>query len=86
MQWYNVNKFKPANTATECLVTTKSGAIGISKEITESKIILVDDNNWDAFAKAIFAINLTKSIPESFFNHFYWGKIAEKAYNAIKEI
>jgi hypothetical protein len=68
------------------LVTTKSGAIGISKEITESKMIVVDDNNWNEFANAILAINLTKNIPESFFRHFYWGNIAEKAAVAIKQI
>jgi hypothetical protein len=68
------------------LVTTKSGAIGISKKITENKMIVVDDNNLAEFTKAIFTINITKDIPESFFEHFYWGNIAEKAVAAIKQI
>lgn len=68
------------------LVTTKSGAIGISKEITESKMLVVNDNDWGEFTKAILAINITKDIPESFFKHFYWDNIAEKAAAAIKLI
>ena len=68
------------------LVTTKSGATGISKEITENKMIVVDDNNWDEFTTAILSISILKDIPESFFKHFYWGNIAEKAVVAIKQI
>jgi len=68
------------------LVSTKSGAIGISNQITGNKMTIIADNNWNEFAATIQKIDPNDNIPESFFNHFYWGKIAEKAYNTIKEI
>jgi hypothetical protein len=68
------------------LVSTKSGAIGISNQITGNKMTIIADNNWNEFAETIQKINPNNNIPESFFDHFYWGKIAEKAYNTIKEL
>jgi UDP-N-acetylglucosamine:LPS N-acetylglucosamine transferase len=65
------------------LVTTTSGAIGIPPEITGNKMKIIADNNWLEFAKAIVEMDTTANIPESYFNHFYWGNIAKKAAAAI---
>ncbi len=68
------------------LVTTESGAIGIPQEITGLKMKIIDDNNWDDFAKAIMEIDIATEIPNSYFEYFYWGNIAQKAVNAIEKI
>jgi UDP-N-acetylglucosamine:LPS N-acetylglucosamine transferase len=68
------------------LVTTESGAIGIPPEITGNKMKVIADNNWSEFAKAILNMDSTTNIPESYFNHFYWGNIAKKAADAIEQI
>jgi hypothetical protein len=61
------------------VISTKSGAIGISPEITGSKLYIVKDNEWVEFSNIIKTINPAESIPPAFFGHFYWGNIAAKA-------
>ena len=64
-------------------VSTVSGAIGVSKELTGKKLQIVADGNWDNFTNAIFEGNENKHIPEAFFDHFYWGNIARKAADIL---
>lgn len=65
------------------LVTTQSGAIGIPQNIVENKMIVIDDNDWNAFAQAIINIDITATISQQYFDYFYWDNIAAKASNAI---
>lgn len=66
-------------------ISTLEGAIGVPEEITGNKLKIVDHKNWEEFASAIINANPLKgSIGTSFFNHFFWDKIAEKAANIIK--
>lgn len=65
------------------LVTTKSGAIGIPEEITGNKMIVVDDNNWKSFADSIVQSNLSENLPDSFYNHFAWDNIIDRANNLL---
>ncbi len=67
------------------VVTTTSGAIGVPLAITGSKMKITEDDNWNNFSQAILKSKPESDIPESFFNHFYWGKIAEKAANILQE-
>ena len=60
------------------VVTTKSGAIGISKNITGDKMKIEEHNNWEKFAQEIIRFNNSADIPKEFFEYFYWGNIAEK--------
>ncbi|MEI9959229.1 MAG: hypothetical protein WDM90_23610 [Ferruginibacter sp.] len=40
---------------------------------------ITEDNNWNNFVELIMESNIDAVIPQAYFNHFYWGKIAEKA-------
>lgn len=66
-------------------ITTKSGAIGISKEVTGNKMIVVEDNDWKSFAHSIIN-NEATLIPDEFFKHFYWKNIVAKALRHIQQI
>ena len=68
------------------LVTTQSGAIGIPPSITGSKMKLINNNDWASFAKAIVEIDTKTDIPSTYFDHFYYGNIAQKVFNAIQKI
>ena len=61
------------------VVSSQSGAIGISAEVTGAKMKLVEDGNWAAFATEIINMQTAKQTPAVFFEHFYWGNITEKA-------
>ena len=65
------------------VVSSKSGAIGISAEVTGAKMKLVEDGNWAAFATEIINMQTAKQTPAVFFEHFYWGNIAEKAASVL---
>jgi polysaccharide biosynthesis protein PslH len=67
------------------VVTTTSGAIGVPLSITGEKMKIIEDDNWNSFSDAILKSKPEADIPEAFFNHFYWGKIAEKAVSILQE-
>ncbi len=66
------------------VVTTISGAVGVPQHITGEKMKIIEDNDWEKFADAVSTMNTTATIPAAFFNHFYWGKIAEKAATILQ--
>ena len=68
------------------VVSTKSGAIGIPAEVTADKMKLVADNDWESFAGQVISMNTVATTPRDFFDHFYWGSIAEKAKMAITSV
>lgn len=68
------------------LVTTQSGAIGIPPAITGSKMKLINNNDWASFAQAIIEIDTQINIPATYFQHFYYGNIAQKTFDAIQKI
>ncbi len=65
-------------------VSTKSGAIGVPQIIAGKKLIIVGDNDAKAFASAISGLNLNENTEAVFFNKFYWGNIAKKAFDIIR--
>lgn len=66
------------------VISTKSGAIGIPPNITGNKMIVAEDNDWEEITNNILSIKTDAEIPAEFFNHFYWGFIAERAAKAIE--
>ncbi len=64
-------------------ISTANGSIGVSPDITGKKLQIVPDGDWERFTNAIFEANTTENIPQTFFNHFYWGYIANKASEII---
>ncbi len=61
------------------VVSMQSGATGIPVSIAGQKMKITSDLDWQEFARQVIQINTESEMPDSFFNHFYWGKIAEKA-------
>ncbi|MDQ6843528.1 MAG: glycosyltransferase family 4 protein [Bacteroidota bacterium] len=68
-------------------VSTKNGATGVDEKICNGKLILCENNDWQAFAdKMLEATDYGQSVPPEFFNHFYWDNIAEKASLIVLEM
>ena len=67
------------------VVTTASGAIGVSLTITGQKMKIIDDDNWQDFVTAVINSNTASAIPAAYFKHFYWGNIAEKAAAILQQ-
>jgi polysaccharide biosynthesis protein PslH len=68
------------------VVSTKSGAVGIPVTVTGKKLFIAADNNWENFTDNILSVKTGEQIPEDFFKHFYWGFIAEKAFEAMSNM
>ncbi|MEO6818843.1 MAG: glycosyltransferase family 4 protein [Ginsengibacter sp.] len=65
-------------------VSTVSGAMGVDENICNGKLFLCTDSDWQQFADSMLdASHESSSIPPSFFKHFYWGNIANKAAKIV---
>jgi polysaccharide biosynthesis protein PslH len=67
------------------VISTQSGATGINVEETGEKMALVADGDWPEFAGKIVLMNNAVSIPNSFFDTFYWGNIVSKTKPVFSE-
>ncbi len=68
------------------VVSTVSGAIGVPLGIVESKMCVVNDNDWEGFGGEIISIDVLKDTPKEFFDWFYWSDIVRKAAISINGI
>ena len=68
------------------VISSQSGAIGIPDYATGNKMKIINDYDWKAFANIIINLQVTEHTPDAFFEHFYWGKIAERAADVINKI
>jgi glycosyltransferase involved in cell wall biosynthesis len=65
-------------------VSTLNGAIGVDQKICNGKLLLTENQDWQAFNdKMEIAAKIDESISSEFFDHFYWGNIAAKAADTI---
>lgn len=67
------------------VVSTASGANGIAPDVTGGKLLLVDDHDWEAFARRVIDADASLTIPGSYFDHFSFAGIARKAADIIKQ-
>ena len=66
------------------VISAKTGAIGCDKEASGDKLVVIQDNDWHAFAKAIIdKLQLPIETPASFYAKYYWGNIAQKALDCL---
>lgn len=66
-------------------VSTFNGAIGVEENICNGKLLLTQNEDWQAFSDSMeIAIQVKQSVPVSFFQHFYWENIAAKAAEVIE--
>jgi len=69
-------------------VSFSNGAIGVPAAITGNKLRIVADHEVKAFADGIIqsASSVKYDIPAEFFDHFYWDKIAKKAFQQVNSL
>ncbi len=68
------------------VISSQSGAIGISKELVNGKLLMVNNNNWEDFSKLIVEADSTIQTPNEFYVHFCWETIAQKTYKILQDI
>ena len=66
------------------VISSQSGAIGIPVSITGEKMKVIADSDWTLFAAQVILQKTENCTPPEFFDHFYWGNIAKKAFECIK--
>ena len=67
-------------------VSTVEGAIGVNPELTNGKLTIVQNGDWNAFAAAVVTASTNKKeISPLFYNHFYWGYSTKKAAEFIEQ-
>jgi glycosyltransferase involved in cell wall biosynthesis len=72
---YNVNS-----------VSTSNGAVGVDPSLCNGKLIVVEDNNWVAFAESVIKISgFNADISLKYYEHFYWGYSTKKAAEFITQ-
>jgi glycosyltransferase involved in cell wall biosynthesis len=68
------------------VISTKTGAIGIIKEVCTDKLIVVSDNDWNGFANAVTSFAGTyRQTPQDFYDIYYWGNIIQNTSHLIKK-
>jgi glycosyltransferase involved in cell wall biosynthesis len=66
------------------VVSTENGAIGVDPGLCNGKLIISPNHNWSLFTDYIIrAIDIKKSIPDEFYQHFYWANITRRAAEFI---
>ena len=65
------------------VISSRSGAIGIFAEATGGKLKVVDDGDWSAFVQQVILLYTDITTAPGFFDHFYWGNIANRAAAAL---
>lgn len=67
-------------------VSTANGATGVDPALCNGKLLIVEDNNWQAFADTIMrACKIHSDISPQYYQHFYWGYNAKKAAEFIQQ-
>ena len=66
-------------------VSSKNGAIGVDTSITNERLKIVADKDWNGYAQAIlhFSPSIEKQSNQTFYNVFSWEAIAEKAAESL---
>lgn len=67
------------------VVSTKIGALGLVLNICGHQLKVVSNNAWEEFANEILqSLEHRGNTPESFYQYYYWGNIAEKVVAILK--
>ncbi len=66
------------------VISAATGAIGCDREASGDKLVVIKDNDWAAFTKAIIEkLNQPITTPDSFYAKYYWGNITKKALDCL---
>jgi polysaccharide biosynthesis protein PslH len=67
------------------VISTETGAAGVTKEACGEKLTVVADNNWQSFADAVLNASNSNSItPNAFYDQFSWKGIIQKVLTIIR--
>lgn len=66
-------------------VSSANGAIGIDASITNGRLHIVNDQDWQAYCNEILlcSVQMAKDENEAFYQVFSWSNIAQKALDSI---
>jgi glycosyltransferase involved in cell wall biosynthesis len=68
------------------VVSTELGALGLNRDACGEKLHVVSNNDWKAFAgKVIEQSTQNARTGGSFYEHYYWGNIAQKVVKILNE-
>lgn len=66
------------------VIASKTGAKGIKTNVCGEKLIVIDDDNWNSFAKAISEhANDRRITPANYYGYYFYGNIVRRAIEAI---
>ncbi|MDX2048201.1 MAG: glycosyltransferase [Chitinophagaceae bacterium] len=69
------------------VVSTESGARGISLQLAGEKLKLVKDGDWEEFCRQIILQSDNRTdTPEDFFNQYHWSEIIKPVAERINEL
>ena len=71
----------------QTVISTKTGAEGIAPTVCGNKLIIIADNDWNAFTNAIIStIDKKENIPASFYDTYSWTNIIEKLSARLEKL
>ncbi len=66
-------------------VSTSEGAIGVNPALTNNKLFIVENRNWQAFTKSVMeALLIQSNTPPGYYDYFYWGRSTKKIAEFIE--
>ncbi len=67
-------------------ISTKTGAKGITATASGSKLVIIEDYDWQSFAAAMVKYNYpgVENTPEDFYREFNWDNIIQKALLSLQ--
>lgn len=68
------------------VVSYRSGATGISRDLCGPMLSLVGDLDDKAFAEAVRQINYSDALPDAFYQHYDWQRITGTVANRIRQL
>ena len=68
------------------VIAAKTGAAGIDISVCGNKLIIIPDNDWKGFSKAILDnAGNTSNTPQQYYNHYHWGNIIKKLLTRLAD-
>lgn len=65
----------------QTVIATQKSCQGLSPDAFQQQLIVIEDYDWDGFARAMVQLDLTKSpqTPASFYTRFHWDHIVQES-------
>jgi glycosyltransferase involved in cell wall biosynthesis len=69
------------------VISTKTGAEGIVREVCGDKLQVVNDENWEMFIKIIVENNTpVLATPQEYYTYYYWENIVMNFQNNLADM